>query len=49
VLSDHKSPVILKEILGHKSMAMIDQIYSHLNADDLFAEMMRPVEGLRSA
>jgi integrase/recombinase XerC len=48
-LRDHKSPVILKEILGHKSMAMIDRVYSHLNADDLFEEMMRPVEGRRSA
>lgn len=35
------NPLLLSQIVGHSSMRMIEQVYSHLNAGDSYEAMMR--------
>ena len=35
------SPVQLAEILGHNSLAMIQQVYAHLSPSDSYEAMVR--------
>jgi len=35
------SPLILAQVAGHSSMRMIEQVYSHLNAGDSYAAIMK--------
>jgi len=35
------NPVVLAKILGHRSLQMIDRVYSHLNTDDAYDAVMR--------
>lgn len=43
-LNRRMSPIHLKEMVGHKSMAMIDRVYSHIKPADVYEEFAR-VEG----
>jgi integrase/recombinase XerD len=35
------SPLILTQIAGHRSMRMVEQVYSHLNAKDSYEALLR--------
>lgn len=35
------NPLVLSRIVGHSSLRMIEQVYSHLNAGDSYEAMMR--------
>jgi hypothetical protein len=35
----------LKTILGHKSLAMIDRVYSHLTSVDAYDAIQRSLQG----
>jgi integrase len=35
------SPLILAQVVGHTSMRMIEQVYSHLNAGDGYDALAR--------
>lgn len=43
-LRGRMSTIQLREILGHSSLRMIDEVYSHLNADDAAEAMRRFLE-----
>ena len=43
-LSRGMNPVQLKDILGHSSLAMITQVYSHLAPEDAYAALMAVME-----
>lgn len=40
-LNRRMSPIHLKEMVGHKSMTMIDRVYSHIKPADVYEEMAR--------
>lgn len=35
------NPVQLAQILGHRSLQMIDRVYAHLNSNDAYDAVMR--------
>lgn len=46
-LNRRMSPVHLKEMVGHKSMAMIDRVYSHIKPADVYDEFARSMHTSR--
>jgi integrase len=40
-LNRRMSPIHIKEMVGHKSMTMIDRVYSHIKPADVYEEMAR--------
>jgi integrase len=46
-LNRHMSPLHLKEMVGHKSMTMIDRIYSHITPADTYEAFQRVQGGGR--
>jgi integrase/recombinase XerD len=41
------NPMLLAQIVGHSSLRMIEQVYSHLNASDAYEAMMRTLADQR--
>jgi integrase len=45
-LNRHMSPLHLKEMVGHKSMTMIDRVYSHITPVDTYEALERSMQGI---
>jgi integrase len=45
-LNRHMSPLHLKEMVGHKSMTMIDRVYSHITPVDTYEALERSMQGM---
>ena len=43
-LSRGMNPIQLAQILGHSSLAMIQNVYSHLSPSDAYEAMLRALE-----
>lgn len=46
-LNRQMSPIHLKEMVGHKSMAMIDRVYSHIKPADVYEAFQRSEQARR--
>ena len=44
MLSQGMNPILLAQIMGHSSLAMIQNVYAHLTPSDAYEAMLRALQ-----